>query len=251
MRSSSRLRRSLSATPIHMPSRPSERSSGSRQWRRSSSRFGYRVAIRSSTYFSAIRPGGLSLLDVHQSRPLLRRSRLFPFRHVRPGRGFEPVSADVCRLRPQGLQNLARLFGVGDEPLAFHVRLVLTDQPLLRIPGTAAALACDTLDAAPFANVLRAKSGELSFGPDLDVIVLASSRGSGLRPAPAFGLRDGTLSRRHTSPCRLRLLDVLPGGLSLFCSGHFASLSLPFSLGRKQGATVGIADCGLRIYELV
>jgi hypothetical protein len=54
-------------------------------------------------------------------------------------------------------------------------------------------------------------------------------------------------------PRRLRLLDVLPGGLSLFRSSHIASLLCLFSLERKQGATVGlrIADCGLRIYELV
>src|SRR6185436_20932164 len=102
----------------------------------------------------------------------------------------------------------------------------------------------------------RAKSGELSFGPDLDVIVYAFSRGPGLRPATAFGLRPGALSRRHALPRRLRLLDVLPCSLSLFRSSHIASLLSLFSLGRKQGATVVIAECGtrnaecgMRIYE--
>jgi hypothetical protein len=124
------------------------------------------------------------------------------------------------------------------------VRLVFTDQPFLSVPGTAAAFACDALNAASFTHVLRAKSGELSFGPDLDVIVLAFSRGPRLRPDTAFGLRPGALSRRHALPRRLRLLDVLPGGLSLFRSSHISSFLSLFSLGRKQGATVMIADCG-------
>src|SRR5262249_39717713 len=122
-----------------------------------------RVSCRHSILraLSALRPGGLSPLDVRQSRPFLRRSRLLLFRHVRSGRGFEPVSADMRRLRPQGPQRLARLFSVGDEPPAFDVRLVFTDQPLLSVPGTAAAFARDALDAAPLAHVLCTKCAEL------------------------------------------------------------------------------------------
>src|SRR5262249_31638807 len=157
-----------------------------------------------------LRPGGLSLLDVRQSRPFLRRSRLLLFRHVRSGRGFEPVSADARRLRPQGPQHVARLFSVRAEPPALDVRLLVTHQPLLTLPGPAAAFARAALDASPFAHVLCTKRAELFFGPDLDVIVLAFSRDPRLRPAPAFGLRSRAFSRRHASPRRLRLLDVLP-----------------------------------------
>ena len=86
------------------------------------------------------------------------------FRHILSGRSFEPVSADVRRLRPQGLQYLARIFCVGDQSPAFDVRLIFTDQPLLNVPGTTAAFACYALNAASFAHVLRAESGELSLG---------------------------------------------------------------------------------------
>jgi hypothetical protein len=41
-------------------------------------------------------------------------------------------------------------------------------------------------------------------------------------------------------PCRLRLLDVPPGGLSLFCSSHFIASLIAllrlFSFERKQEA---------------
>src|SRR5262249_17919823 len=132
---------------------------------------------------------------------------------------------------------------VRGEPPPFDVRLVLTDQPLLSVPGTAAAFARDALDAAPFAHVLCAKRGELFFWPDLDVIVLAFFRCPRLRSSPAFGFRPRAFSRRHALPRRLRLLDVLPGRIPLFRCSHIASLLFLFSLGRKQGATVGIADC--------
>src|SRR5262245_53477757 len=114
------------------------------------------------------------------------------------------------------------------------MRLVFTDQPLLSVPGAAAAFACDALYAAPLAHVLRAKSSEFFFRPDLDVIVLALSRGSRFRSTTALGLRDGSLSRRHASPCRLRLLDVLPGSLSLFCSSHFYRLLVTSVFSRRQ-----------------
>ncbi len=102
------------------------------------------------------------------------------------------------------------------------MRLVFADQPLLSVPRTTGAFASDALDATPFAYVLRAESGELFSGPDLDVIVLALSGGSWFRSTPALGLRLGASSRRHPSPRFLRFLDVLPCGFSLFCGSHLS-----------------------------
>src|SRR5262249_62367822 len=126
-----------------------------------------RVSCRHSILraHSALRPGGLSLLDVRQSRPFLRRSRFLLFRHVRSGGGFESVSAAVRRLRPQGPQHLARLFSVRDEPPALYVRLLLTDQPLLSVPGTPPAFAPDAPDAAPLPPLFCSTSGDNLFGP--------------------------------------------------------------------------------------
>src|SRR5262249_56138065 len=109
------------------------------------------------------------------------------------------------------------------------MRLIFADQPFLSVPGTAAALAGDALDAAPDSRVLRAKDGELFFGPDLDVIVLAFSGGPWFRSAPAFRLRPGVFSRRHASPCLLSFLDVLPGSLSFFSILHLIPSPLSYS----------------------
>src|SRR5262245_13941154 len=142
-----------------------------------------------------LRPArGLRLLDVGQSRPFLRRSRLLLFGHILPGSGFKAISPDVRRLRPQRLQHLARLFGVGNESVAFEMSFIFADQPFLGVPGTAAAFASDALNATHFAHVLCAESGELSFRPDLDVIVLALSGCSWFRPASSFRLRPGVFS---------------------------------------------------------
>ena len=67
------------------------------------------------------------------------------------------------------LDHLARVVGVGHQPVVLDVRVTLADEPLLGIPGAAFAFAGDTLDAALAADVLGAERLEFALRPDLDV----------------------------------------------------------------------------------
>jgi hypothetical protein len=75
----------------------------------------------------------------------------------------------MFRGRAKRPEHLARVRGVRDELAALDVSVLLTDQPFLRVPGTAAALAGDPLDAAALSDVLGSKRLELGPRTNLDV----------------------------------------------------------------------------------
>src|SRR4029450_10691475 len=102
--------------------------------------------------------------------------------------GSKAIARDVHRRRPEGLQDVSRGAGVGDECAVLDMRKRLADQPCLIVPGTGATFARDPLDPALLPDVMRAKRCELSLRSHFDVIVLALSGGAGRCSPPAFRL---------------------------------------------------------------
>src|SRR5262249_36377759 len=130
---------------------------------------------------------GLGLADVRLLRPPLRRRRLVLLRHVMTGLADEAIGVDVT-CRSDLVQHPRDVRGVRDQAAVLHMGVGLAYQPLLIVPGAAAALTCDPLDMTFLADIVGAEGDKLALRPNFDVVVLAATGRARLAAASAFGL---------------------------------------------------------------
>ena len=90
----------------------------------------------------------------------------------------------------------------GVKPLAVDMRLVLADQPFLRIPGTVGAPSGDAFDAATATDVLVSKEDELGARAHLDVEEAAAAARARLN-ATSFGAASVLRRLRDLGMARL------------------------------------------------
>src|SRR5262249_44961492 len=145
--------------------------------------------------------------------------RLVLLRHVMTGLADEAIGVDVT-CRSDLVQHRRDVRGVRDQAAVLHMGVGLAYQPLLIVPGAAAALTCDPLDMTFLADLVGAEGTNLALRPNLDVVVLAATGRARLAAASAFGLRARTRTPRQRPPGRLRFPGVASCGSRLFARRH-------------------------------